>query len=50
MEIVTDFTEHLKRKARKETFSIAKRLEDFSHQNFLIFGGYIGAYMISSAR
>ena len=46
----TDFTEHLKRKARKETFSIAKRLEDFSHQNFLIFGGYVGAYMISSAR
>ena len=37
-------------KARKETYSIAKRLEDFSHQNFLIFGGYIGAYMISSAR
>ena len=44
------FTEHLKRKARKETFSIAKRLEDFSHQNFLIMGGYVGAYMVGSAR
>ena len=44
------FTEHLKRKARKETFSIAKRLEDFSQQNLLIFGGYLGAYMMSSAK
>ena len=44
------FTEHLKRKARKETFSIAKRLEDFSQQNLLVFGGYPGAYMIGSAK
>ena len=46
----SDFTQHLKRKARRETFSIAKRLEDFSHQNFLIMGGYVGAYMIGNAR
>ena len=46
----TDFTEHLKRKARREAFSVGKRLEDFSQQNFLIFGGYVGAYMMGSAR
>ena len=44
------FAEYMKRKARKETFSVAKRLEDFSHQNFLILGGYVGAFMIGSAR
>ena len=44
------FTQHLARKARKETFSIAKRLEDFSQQNLLIFGGYLGAYMMGSAN
>ena len=44
------FTQHLARKARKETFSIAKRLEDFSQQNLLIFGGYLGAFMMGSAK
>ena len=46
----TDFTQHLKRKARREAFSVGKRLEDFSQQNFLILGGYVGAYMMGSAR
>ena len=44
------FTQNLMRKTKKETFSTAKRLEDFTQENLLILGGYVGAYMIGSAR
>ena len=44
------FTMHLKREAKKELYSTAKRLEDFTQENLLILGGFVGAYMIGSAR
>jgi acyl dehydratase len=41
----TSFPQHLKRKARKETFSTNKRVEDFTKENFLIFGGFSGFFL-----
>jgi len=43
------FTMNLKRKAKKEAFSTSKRLEDFTQENLLIMGGFVGAYMMGSA-
>ena len=44
------FTMNLKREAKKEMYTKAKRLEDFTQENLLIMGGFIGAYMMGSAR
>ena len=44
------FSTNLKRKIKKEGFSTAKRLEDFTQENLLIMGGFVGAYMMGSAR
>ena len=45
-----EITMNLKREAKKELFSKAKRLEDFTQENLLIMGGFVGAYMMGSAR
>lgn len=44
------FTMNLKREAKKELYTTRKRLEDFTQENLLIMGGFVGAYMIGSAR
>lgn len=43
------FAHHLKRKARKEAFTLNKRVEDFTQENLLVFGGFTGFYLLSQS-
>ena len=43
------FAHHMKRKARKEAFTLSKRVEDFTQENLLIFGGFTGFYLLSQS-
>jgi len=43
------FAHHMKRKARKEAFTLSKRVEDFTQENLLIFGGYTGFYLLAQS-
>jgi len=43
------FTQHLKRKAKKEAFTLSKRVEDFTQENILILGGYTGFYLLGQS-
>ncbi len=36
----------LNRKARKEAFTLSKRVEDFAAENLLILGGFTGFYLL----
>ena len=45
-----DLAQQLKRKARREAFSVNRRLRDFTEENLLILGGFLGTYMMASAR
>jgi len=43
------FPQHLKRIARKETCSTNKRVEDFTKENLLVFGGFSGFFLFSQS-
>ena len=45
-----DLAQQLKRRARREAFSVNRRLRDFTEENLLLLGGFLGSYMIASAR
>ena len=45
-----DLAQQLKRRARREAFSVNRRLKDFTEENLLLLGGFLGSYMIASAR
>lgn len=42
------FTEDLKRKARRETFSESKRMDMFVKENVFVFSGFGGAFILST--
>jgi len=43
------FPHHLKRKARKEAYTLSKRVEDFASENLLILGGFTGFYLLGQS-
>ena len=45
-----DLALQLKRRARREAFSVHRRLRDFTEENLLILGGFLGTYMMATAR
>lgn len=45
----SSFTSHMKRKAKKEAFTLSKRVEDFTQENFLVFGGFTGFYLLGQS-
>jgi hypothetical protein len=45
-----DLAQQLKRRARREAFSVHRRLRDFTEENLLVLGGFLGTYMMASAR
>ena len=45
-----DLAQQLKRRARREAFSVNRRLKDFTEENFLVLGGFLGTYLMASAR
>lgn len=45
-----DLANQIKRRARREAFSVQRRLRDFTEENLLMLGGFLGTYMIATAR
>jgi len=43
------FAHTMKRKARKEAFTLNKRVEDFTQENLLVFGGFTGFYLLGQS-
>jgi len=43
------FTNTMKRKAKKEAFTLSKRVEDFTQENLLVFGGFTGFYLLGQS-
>ena len=43
------FAQHMKRKAKKEAFTLSRRVEDFTQENVLILGGFTGFYLLGQS-
>jgi len=43
------FGHHMKRKAMREAFTLSKRVEDFTQENLLVFGGFTGFYLLGQS-
>jgi hypothetical protein len=45
----SSFGQHMKRKAKKEAYTLSRRVEDFTQENVLILGGFTGFYLLGQS-